>query len=60
VVGRPACWTARVSGISWPRNSRVGRGCHGVRTGGHGDTMVPLVRYSAVAGIPLPDLVKMG
>ena len=23
--------------------------------GGHGDTMVPLVRYSAVAGIPLPD-----
>jgi malate dehydrogenase len=28
--------------------------------GGHGDTMVPLTRYSAVAGIPLPDLVKMG
>ena len=28
--------------------------------GGHGDTMVPLVRYSAVAGIPVPDLVKMG
>jgi malate dehydrogenase len=28
--------------------------------GGHGDSMVPLVRYSAVAGIPLPDLVKMG
>ncbi|MCM0020498.1 MAG: malate dehydrogenase [Tagaea sp.] len=28
--------------------------------GGHGDTMVPSVRYSAVAGIPLPDLVKMG
>ncbi len=28
--------------------------------GGHGDTMVPLVRYSTVAGIPLPDLVKMG
>ncbi|MBT5753224.1 MAG: malate dehydrogenase [Rhodospirillaceae bacterium] len=26
--------------------------------GGHGDTMVPLVRYSTVAGIPLPDLVK--
>ena len=28
--------------------------------GGHGDTMVPLVRYSTVAGVPLPDLVKMG
>ncbi|MBF0305147.1 MAG: malate dehydrogenase [Alphaproteobacteria bacterium] len=28
--------------------------------GGHGDTMVPLSRYSTVAGIPLPDLVKMG
>ena len=28
--------------------------------GGHGDSMVPLTRYSAVAGIPLPDLVKMG
>ena len=28
--------------------------------GGHGDTMVPLARYSTVAGIPLPDLVMMG
>ena len=28
--------------------------------GGHGDTMVPMVPYSTVAGIPLPDLVKMG
>jgi malate dehydrogenase len=27
--------------------------------GGHGDTMVPLVRYSTVAGIPVPDLVAM-
>ncbi len=28
--------------------------------GGHGDSMVPLIRYSTVAGIPVPDLVKMG
>jgi len=28
--------------------------------GGHGDSMVPLARYSTVAGIPLPDLVEMG
>jgi malate dehydrogenase len=28
--------------------------------GGHGDTMVPLIRYSTVAGIPLPDLIRMG
>ena len=28
--------------------------------GGHGDAMVPLVRYSTVAGVPVPDLIKMG
>ncbi len=28
--------------------------------GGHGDTMVPLIRYSTIAGIPIMDLVKMG
>jgi malate dehydrogenase len=28
--------------------------------GGHGDTMVPLLRYSTVAGIPVPDILKMG
>ena len=27
--------------------------------GGHGDSMVPHLRYSTVAGVPLPDLVKM-
>ena len=33
---------------------------HSFVLGGHGDTMVPLVRYSTVGGIPVPDLVKMG
>ncbi|WP_443969835.1 malate dehydrogenase [Sphingobium sp. CR28] len=28
--------------------------------GGHGDTMVPVVQYSTVAGIPIPDLIKQG
>lgn len=28
--------------------------------GGHGDTMVPLIRYSSVAGVPIPDLIEMG
>jgi malate dehydrogenase len=28
--------------------------------GGHGDTMVPIVQYSTVGGIPIPDLIKMG
>ena len=28
--------------------------------GGHGDTMVPIVQYSTVAGIPVPDLIRMG
>jgi malate dehydrogenase len=28
--------------------------------GGHGDTMVPVVQYSTVAGIPIPDLIAMG
>ena len=28
--------------------------------GGHGDDMVPLVRYSTIGGIPLPDIIKMG
>lgn len=33
---------------------------HASVLGGHGDTMVPLIRYSTVAGIPLPDLIQMG
>jgi malate dehydrogenase len=33
---------------------------HSCVLGGHGDTMVPLIRYSSVAGIPIPDLIEMG
>lgn len=33
---------------------------HATVLGGHGDGMVPLVRYSTVAGLPLPEIVKMG
>jgi malate dehydrogenase len=36
------------------------RDVHAMTLGGHGDDMVPLVRYSTVGGVPLPDLVKMG
>jgi malate dehydrogenase len=28
--------------------------------GGHGDTMVPLIRYTTVAGIPLTELIEQG
>ena len=27
--------------------------------GGHGDTMVPLIRYSTVSGVPVPELIKL-
>jgi malate dehydrogenase len=33
---------------------------HSCVLGGHGDTMVPLIRYSTVSGIPVPDLIEMG
>ena len=33
---------------------------HASVLGGHGDTMVPLVNYSTVSGIPLPDMIEMG
>ena len=36
------------------------RDIHTAVMGGHGDTMVPLIRYSTVGGIPLPEIVRMG
>ena len=36
------------------------RDVHAMTLGGHGDDMVPLVRYATVGGVTLPDLVKMG
>ena len=57
----PGCWTARGSAISSPRSWDVSvEDVTAFVLGGHGDTMVPLIRYSTVAGIPLPDLIKMG
>ena len=39
---------------------RLGQDVTAFVLGGHGDTMVPVVEYSTVAGIPIPDLIKMG
>ena len=51
----------RGSAISSPTSSRCrSRTCTTFVLGGHGDTMVPVVAYSTVAGIPVPDLIKMG
>ena len=47
--------------LSSPRNSASrSQDVTAFVLGGHGDTMVPVVEYSTVAGIPIPDLIKMG
>ena len=48
-----------IAGISYDMNVSI-KDVSAFVLGGHGDTMVPSVRYSTVGGIPLPDLVKMG
>ena len=54
----PACSTRPASGRSSPRSSasRVAD-VHAFVLGGHGDTMVPLSRYSTVAGVPITELL---
>ena len=50
---RFSCFLAEAAGVSI-------EDVRAMTLGGHGDDMVPLVRYATVAGIPLPDLIKMG
>jgi malate dehydrogenase len=45
--------------LAWEFGTSV-RDVNAFVLGGHGDTMVPVVEYSTVSGIPVPDLVKMG
>jgi malate dehydrogenase len=48
--------TARASAGSWPKSSTCPwKDVTAFVIGGHGDTMVPLTRYSTIAGIPVPD-----
>ena len=55
----PACSTRRGSGRSSPRSSGVSvEDIHAFVLGGHGDTMVPLPRYSTVAGVPITELLS--
>ena len=54
------CWTVRAFRTFLAEEFKVSvKDVTAFVLGGHGDTMVPSVRYSTVAGIPLPDLVKM-
>ncbi len=50
---RFACFLAEAAGVSI-------EDVRAMTLGGHGDDMVPMVRYSTIGGVPLPDCVKMG
>ena len=50
---RFACFLADAAGVSV-------EDVRAMTLGGHGDDMVPMVRYSTIGGVPLPDCVKMG
>ena len=50
---RFACFLAEAAGVSI-------EDVRALTLGGHGDDMVPMVRYSTIGGVPLPDCVKLG
>jgi len=50
---RFACFLAEAAGVSV-------EDVRALTLGGHGDDMVPMVRYSTIGGVPLPDCVKLG
>ena len=61
VIGMAGVLDSAASATSWPTSSAISvEDVSAFVLGGHGDDMVPIVRYSTVAGIPLPDLVRMG
>ncbi|MBS0234276.1 MAG: malate dehydrogenase [Proteobacteria bacterium] len=50
---RFSCFLAQAAGVSI-------EDVRAMTLGGHGDDMVPMVRYSTIGGVPLPDCVKLG
>lgn len=61
VVGMAGVLDSARFGLFLAREFKVSvQDVHTFVLGGHGDTMVPLVRYSSIAGIPIPDLIEMG
>ncbi len=50
---RFSCFLAEAAGVSI-------EDVRAMTLGGHGDDMVPMVRYSTIGGVPLPDCIKLG